>query len=241
MTPELLEHIESYLQDNLSELERDAFEQELKSNAALRQEVDDQRVILLAIQESSLRTSMDQMHEKLEAQNNGVTRLPDRRWIKYSIAASIAVLVGFVGIMLSRKQNPNDQLFAAHFTPDPGLPTTMSASNNYEFFNAMVSYKQGDYQKAIGVWETLLKEKPSNDTLNYFIGVAHLANDNEEEAISFLQWAAQHPESAFYKEVYHYLGLAHLKNGDKENALVTLKKSQLQKSEDLLKELLSEK
>jgi len=140
-----------------------------------------------------------------------------------------------------KSQERNQQLYATYFQPDPGLPTTMSSSTDFLFFEAMVFYKQGDYEKAITKWDPLLKEKPKNDTLNYFLGVAHLANENEDEAITFLQWASEHQQSRFLSDIYHYLGMAHLKQGDEERALIALRKSDLKKSKDLLEELTRKK
>ena len=101
----------------------------------------------------------------------------------------------------------------------------------------MVSYKQGAYAEAIAQWEPLLNEKPKNDTLNYFVGVAHLANNNESEAITFLQWATEKENSQFLSDAYYYLGLSYLKKGNKENAIHFFKLSKHKKSTALLSEL----
>jgi tetratricopeptide (TPR) repeat protein len=243
MSQEEFERIEKYLEGTLEGAPLVQFEKRLIEDAVLAANVEEQRILSNAIKEQNLRTRLDGFHDMLsenkEDSSNKVINL--NTYLRYAVAACVAFLLLWGGFRYfngtGSNQEQNEQLFATHFIPDPGLPTTMSASDNYEFFNAMVSYKQGDYQKAIEVWETLIKEKPRNDTLNYFIGVAHLANNNEGEAISYLQWAAEYPESVFSKEVYHYLGLAHLKNGDKETAATALEKSELKRSEELLKKL----
>lgn len=243
MTQEEFELIEKYLEGTIEGASLIQFEKRLTEDVVLASNVAQQRILKDAILEESLRAKLDGFHdvfsENEEVSSHKVISL--NTYVRYAVAACVAVLLFWGGFKFLNRtgsnQEQNEQLFAAHFTPDPGLPTTMSASDNYEFFNAMVSYKQGNYQKAIEVWQTLIKEKPSNDTLNYFIGVAHLANNNEVEAISFLQWAAEHPKSNFSEEIYHYLGLAHLKNGDKEIAIKALEKSNLKKSEELLEQL----
>ena len=158
--------------------------------------------------------------------------------MKYTAAACVAILIvlgGYTFLQGNSLSNKNEQLFATYFRPDPGLPTTMSVSDNFDFFDAMVSYKQGDYNKAITKWEVLLKEKPDNDTLNYFIGVAYLANGNEDQAITFLQWSSEHQESKFLKETYHYLGLANIKKGDLDKGKKNLELSDLPESKEVLK------
>ena len=113
----------------------------------------------------------------------------------------------------------------------------MSSNNNFEFYDAMVSYKQGDYTTAINKWEKLLQAKPSNDTLNYFIGVAHLANKNEVEAIPFLNVVTNYSNSAFLNESYYYLGLAYLKNNNVKLAKKNLNFSTVDNSKLILSKL----
>lgn len=245
MSQEEFENIEKYLNDSLEGSSLEQFKSRMAADPVFAKTVEKQRILQDAIQETSLRSALDGFHNTLmetESTSSGkvITFAP---WMRYAGAACIALLLAWGGFTYLNgnsggSQEKNEQLFAAHFTPDPGLPTTMSASDNYDFFNAMVSYKQGEYQKAISTWEVLLKEKPSNDTLNYFIGVAYLANNNEDEAISFLQWAAEYPESKFSKEVYHFLGLAYIKAGDENLAQVALQKSSLKESKALLEKLI---
>src|SRR5690606_36367030 len=102
------------------------------------------------------------------------------------IAATLAILVS-VGIWALLQKSPGEKLYRQYFTPDPGLPTVMGNTDNFTFNEAMVYYKQGDYGAAIAQWEGLLPQKRDNDTLNYFLGAAHLAHGNVPEAIPFLE------------------------------------------------------
>lgn len=150
------------------------------------------------------------------------------------VAAALIIAAGsfwFLG------GNSNDRLYAKYFSPDPGLPTTMSSNNNYEFNKAMVDYKQGKYNDALSIWKAQLEHKTNNDTLNYFIGSALLADNNDKEAISYFLRVTELEDNRFKAEAYHYLGLAYLKNNDKAAAINALKKSNLSTSKDLLEKL----
>lgn len=243
MSQEEFERIEKYLEGTLEGAPLIQFEKRLIKDAVLAANVEEQRILSNAIKEENLSARLDGFHEMLsenkEESSSKVINL--NTYLRYAVAACVAFLIFWGGVKYlngtGSNQEQNEQLFAAHFTPDPGLPTTMSASDNYEFFNAMVSYKQGEYQKAIEVWEILVKEKPRNDTLNYFLGVAHLANDNEDEAITFLQWASEHPKSVFSKETYYYLGLANVKKGNLLKGKEHLELSNLPESKKVLEQL----
>ena len=113
----------------------------------------------------------------------------------------------------------------------------MSSNSNYEFYDAMVNYKQGDYKTAIEKWNVLKTKTPNNDTLNYFLGVAHLANENEVNAISFLEKSIQNKTFPLVSDAYFYLGLAHLKEDNIELAKENFKQSTTENSKALLSEL----
>ncbi len=233
------DRIEKYILGQLETVEKEAFEARLQTSPELQELVEDHKVLLDAIEAQSLIENMEQIHQKVFANSSASEEkktysLWNMNWAKYGIAASIAALVLWGGYTLSRKQTTDEQLFASYFTPDPGLPTTMSSTDNFTFFEAMVSYKQGAYADAIAQWEPLLDKKPKNDTLNYFIGVAHLANNNESEAITFLQWATEKEHSQFLSDAYYYLGLSYLKKGNQESAIRFFTLSEHKKSKELL-------
>ena len=80
----------------------------------------------------------------------------------------------------------------------------------------MVHYKHKNYDLSIKKWSILSQKNPSNDTLNYFLGVAHMANKNMDKAIPYLEKTIKNtnPEFPFLKDAYYYLGLAYIKEGN---------------------------
>ncbi|MEM9681259.1 MAG: hypothetical protein AAF901_13130, partial [Bacteroidota bacterium] len=117
-------------------------------------------------------------------------------------------------------------------------PTVMSNGNHsYEFYDAMVNYKQGKYKLAIEKWEEQLNLKPQNDTLNYFIGMAYMAERKEALSIPFLSKVSKRSESTFKDETNYYLGLVYLKEGDIELAKKYLELSSTKNSRLILSEL----
>lgn len=236
ISQEEFERIERYLSQSMTKEEQHSFEEELKSNPTLQDEVANQKLYHEAIETQSLKEQLHQFHEEIfdkdnTSDNSKLISFPFRKMI------AAAVIVIALGSFWFFNNNSNEKLYAKHFSPDPGLPTTMSETANYEFYNGMVDYKQKNYKKAISKWETLLKEKPQNDTLNYFIGVAHLANKDEEKAIKYLNQVAQNTSGRFSNEAFYYLGLAHLKADNLELAKKNLTFSTLNNSKTILSKL----
>lgn len=239
ISEEVLETIERYLNGNLSSQELKDFNRLMNLDEDFRQQVEDVRTMLFGIEAQSLKEQLNEFHEELP-KTKIVKRSPEERvrFLKYSRIAAAAALVIALGSIWFFSTPHNEKLYAKYFTPDPGLPTTMSTTNNFDFYDAMVNYKHGDYQDAIAKWKVLSEKKPENDTINYFLGVAYLANKNATEAIPFLENAAEAPDSfTFLNDTYYYLGLAYLKEGNIELAKKNLSLSENKNAKEIVLKL----
>lgn len=232
------ELIEQYVLGTLHPDEVIEFEKRLINNLYLQQQVKEYRILIDGVEQQSLLNKLNDFHkeitpdktiDKKAVKKNSITR--------FSIAASLALIVALGGIWIYRTSNSNQKLYAKYFTPDPGLPTLMSIEDDFEFNEAMVNYKRGEYQMAIEKWEALLVEKPLNDTINYFLGVAYLAEKNQHKTIEFLTIVAGESKSIFFKDANFYLGLAYLRNKDIEKSIQSFKTSNNEKSQQILDNL----
>jgi tetratricopeptide (TPR) repeat protein len=165
------------------------------------------------------------------------TLSPGNSLMPYLIAASFLLLVALAGWWFIFQPSEHEKLFAKHFVADPGLITPMSAGNNFIFYDGMVNYKSGEYARAISKWENLLVGNPSNDTINYFIGVAYLAKNQPTQAIVYFEVVTGIPESAFIDETWFYLGLANLKKGYLHQAREAIKRSEIDEARVVLQDL----
>tara|TARA_R110002049_G_scaffold97098_3_gene236950 strand:- start:3660 stop:4391 length:732 start_codon:yes stop_codon:yes gene_type:complete len=236
ITQDLLETTERFYNSSMSIEERTAFENKLKSDDTFKSQVEDIKALLLGIETQSLKEQLDEFHKDipLTISKNTSSRRKALQRIKYAVAA--VVVIGLGSYWFFAKPS-NEKLYAKYFVADPGLPTTMSKTENYEFFDAMVNYKRGEYKMAIAKWEKIQEEERDNDTINYFIGVSHLADKNIEKAIPFLRKVANKTEGQFNNDAYFYLGLAYLKINDREAAITFLKLNNSEKGKELLDKL----
>ena len=235
ISPEQQEQFEQFLLDQMSSKERTAFEEQLKSDKILKAQFIEFREIFGFIEEQSLRNKMEEFHGMVKNEPKGSVSIKPRLYY-FQIAAGIAALVAVSAWFLFR-QTPNEKLFNKYFTPDPGLPTVMGTSDNYTFYEAMVDYKQGNYDTAIAKWQGLHQLQTSNDTLNYFLGTAFLSNGKAASAIPFLNNTVQNNQSVFYDDAAYYLALAYVKEGKTDQAINVLKSSKDERSKTLLQEL----
>lgn len=238
ISPKLLDTIERYLKNTMDTEERHVFEKKLKQDPTLQQQVKDFETILFGVRKAVFKTKAIDFHKELINKDSEIkadTKVFKLNFKYMSIAASIAILIG--GFWFFNKPKSNEALFNKYYIEDRGLETNMGESDNYTFDDAMVDYKQKKYNLAINKWSTLLKNKPENDTLNYFLGVAHLANKNENKAINYLKEATKTTESEFLNEAYFYLGLSYLKMDNTDLAIEYFEKSNSKTSKTIISEL----
>jgi tetratricopeptide (TPR) repeat protein len=238
ISPEQLETIERFLHNKMMPEERQVFIARLSSNELLKKNVDEMQLVLLGIEEASVKEKLVGFHNSLPksaAPKQAVVKaLRLKSWLA---AASVLLIVSVGSWLIFSNPGDNESLFKAYFHPDPGLVSTMSLSENYLFDRAMVDYKTGNFKAAIKTWDSLQRIQPANDTLNYFLGTASLSNNELDNAIRYLQNVAAMPASVFSKDANWYLGLAYLKKGDRKEAIYYIERSDHEDKAALLQRL----
>lgn len=232
ISQDLLETIERYYNDSIASGERVVFEKKLQNDPEFKTQVEDIKTLLLGIETQALKEQLNDFHKDIKKTEKN-TKV---RFLTFRKFAAAAIIIAF-GSFLFFNKPANEKLYAKYFKPDPGLPTTMSNTEDFKFYDAMVNYKRGDYTLAIEKWESLLSHKPQNDTLNYFVGVAYLADKNEKTSIPYLEKTVQQTNSVFKNEAFYYLGLAYLKVDNIQLAKENFIQSTINNSEDIISEL----
>lgn len=249
ISQEELEEIERFLNKELSEEDHSVFEEKMMIDNSFSEKVEEIRVLIQVVEEDGLSKQMEAIHKKNFASNNieveasnvatedKVVSINSNKSLyrKFAFAASIALLVGLGTYLFNNATSEHEQLFATHFTQDPGLVTPMSATDNYEFYRGMVDYKQEKYALAITRWQKLLIEKPTNDSLNYYIGVSKLTQGEVEKSLSYFEKIEA--KSFFYNDALLYLGLINLKQGNIESAKLYFEKNNSIKAKEILNQI----
>lgn len=207
------ETIEAYVLDRMSASERAAFEERMAADAELRKEVALQQEHIRAVELGGFQRLLQQAGQAHAAPAGG-GRGP-KLW-RY--AAMVAVILAAAAWWLARTP-VNEQLYAEHFRPDPGLPVAMGLTSDPVFADAMVSYKEGKYAEARAKWWPLLQQEPMNDTLRFYIASAWLNEGRAAEALPMLEGVAAEEASAFRDRARWYLFLARIRTGATGEAL----------------------
>jgi hypothetical protein len=216
---ENFDKIESYLLNRMDPDERAAFESEMQQNQSLRDEVEEMRSFILSVEYAGLKDSLksysierDAADTQGDSNTSGkIVPLFSRRIV--AIAASIAVII-VAGTMIYNSVYKTGSSLDHIFYPDPGLPTVMSETSEYNFYDAMVDYKMGKYELALEKWNK--HTGVGADTLAYYKAMAHLNLDNWQEAEGLL--LSLPAESAFSQKAKWYLVYSAVQQGDTSEA-----------------------
>ncbi len=230
--------IETYL--NLKETsEKEAFHKEKLSQIQnLEEKIEHVKKVAEEIEDSIRESKIKEFHNQLskDEENSNVkiiaTHKSNSKFIWYSIAAVMVVLIGIFWMM--NNSNTPEKIFAKNFKPDIGLPLKMGTTNSNGFYEGMVDYKQGNYKSAIYQWQVLWKANPANDTLNYFLGVANLAQGDAPKSLEYLENQEHFQLGIFKEDALYYAALAKIKEGKFEEAKVLLIKIPSKRNTKLL-------
>ena len=185
---ENFEQIERFLLGRMTPEERRAFEIQLSTDEDLRKEKEDLEIMIIGLESKGLK---DKLQGRKIGESTSIKEDKPTKTI-YLTLRNLSIAASFIGIIvcswyfLKPSADPYQELYASSFSPDPGLPTPMSETDNYTFYDAMVDYKMEKYELAISKWSQM-EGSIGSDTLNYYLGMAHLNNSNLGEAEAILK------------------------------------------------------
>ncbi len=204
------ETIEAYVLGKMDAAARERFELELARDSDLRAEMELQRENTLAVELAGITRTLQTVRSEYREEGPAASGRHWTSFLKY--AAMVAVLV-FGALWWFGGPAEHERLFAEYYVEDPGLPVPMSAVNDPLFQDAMVAYKLGDYEEARTKWGSLLQQEPANDTLQFYIANAYLAEGNAKAAMPLYQAVADRSASAFRAKARWNLFLTYLHEG----------------------------
>ena len=238
ISTEEFKEIERYLLKEMPEGELQLFTNKLDSDQELRDRVHTVRLIIVGIQEDKLAQELQRYHSVMKVSEETPQKKPVINLKFFLVAASILIMAAISIFLFLNNPDKGERLFTEYYKPDSGLISSMSSSDDYIFDRAMIDYKTGDYKAAIKSWDSLLTQKPGNDTLQFFLASAYLAMDKYEESITHFKEVTTRENSNFLEDANWYLDLVYLKTNQKDKAIPYIQKSAHPQKDELLEKLL---
>ena len=224
--------IQRFLDKQMTDQEINDFEQELKNNPELYDELllhnDVDSAIKDLIGENMFLKNLELAHqsymesiEKERSYKTPIFNINPKYLIRYA-AAAIVLIVLSVGVyyMISPKTNTADKLYLSYYTPYEVAGTNRSGNEGEESLQmkAMQKFEQKDYASAIKIFEEIKTNGTASLSSNFYKGIAYLEMNKPNEAIKSLQIVINNENNELIADAEWYLGLAYLKANDIANA-----------------------
>jgi len=243
-----IEIIEAYSEGKLSVQEKTDFEERLKSDNELAEELKLYNALIAGIRDKdtiSLKEKLKKLDKELDNKVSPKIISIHKNKIRYFYYAAAVFLILLIPLYFLINTNSNKNIAEKYYEKDKGLAVLMSDNNrNLKLDNAMNLYKQGNYKESLIIINELLQITPANDTINYYSGVLNYELHNNDKAIEDFKKTLSNNASAFKEKAEFRLALTYLLIDNTEKAkeifkIISESSSHLykEKSEEILNEL----
>ena len=225
------DELDRYLSDEMNAEERQAFEQQLDSDASLADDLALQRDAIEGIRldgSQNLKKQLQAIEAELATGNAAVENKKDntRRLISWvAIAASVLAVI-LVGYLFIPTATDPAALYVAYYQPYPNLinPAQRSAEITEEttLEQALRAYNNREYERALRLFEQ--GGVSSAPGYTFYHAASYLGQDQPQAAIPLLERVIRNEDSLFYGPGLWYLALAHLKENNPDAAVPLLEK-----------------
>ncbi len=218
---------ESYLKNELTEIEKIAFEEKLQSDADFKQEFEIYKALETSLSskfkneesEQELRktlTNLGTQFIKEEVSTKKKSKVISLfNYKKLMVAASIALLISF---FIFKNGNPVYSDFANH----TNLEFTVRGDNNQTITNAETAFNAKNYKTAFAQLTVLEAQFPNDIEIQLYKGICLLEMDKFSQAETIFETISR-GNSAFLTKATWYKALSYLKQEQFEACKNTLK------------------
>jgi tetratricopeptide (TPR) repeat protein len=246
-----LEQIELYLEGKLAGHELEEFEEELRTDQDLLNELENYKKAVEGIRilsRNQMKTKLKSIHHEVIGSNVRIAN-PSFKLIKIAaviIGVLILTLPSLYFFMHSQKTK-TERLFEENFSPYINITTQRGEIMSKDEMlqnTAMYYYNNREFDKALVNFDELIKTQVNPDpTLWFYYAITCLAAAQDEKAIRIFTKLTSDKNYLLFEQSQWYLALSYMKAKDKQKAIGVLKKISSQnghysiKAENLLTEL----
>jgi hypothetical protein len=227
--------IELYLSGKLENNALKGFEEEIQTDKNLKKRVNITKDVNERFDDAlfakNLGEMLQPMNEKYIDGNSPKSNLSKYKWIIVLIAilGSIGAWSLFNSNFSTKKQQPEQEIFAAYFEPYAPSIIDRSSATNENIKSILEKYEAENYGEIIPLIKALSKETDNNEW-NIILGISYLNTNNTDAAIRIFEDLTNN-ETYFIREIGQwYLALTYLKSDNSVGAKPLLEQLSNQKT-----------
>lgn len=223
-TQELFERIEAYIDGTLLDKELVDFENEIKANPELKEQIKIHKELKINLKDQKsidFRKKLINVSQELKKKKESKKSNSFSFW---KIAASIVVLVGLsTFVWLNNGINHEQDLFATYYVSYPigDIKRGSETNTNQDFKTIVLQYKAKEYQKVVAPLENLINQNPNDEVLKLCLGNSYINTNQFAKAESL--FANFSKNSKHYTDALWFLSLTYLKMEKTDKTIPLLK------------------
>ena len=241
MNEQYIDTIHRFLNNDMGDAEREAFEAEIRSNPALQHDVELEQLLLAGLEragEHKLRNTVGEVHQELKSTGFFDTAAhesrPPLRLVHSSktstmrrllaIAATLVLVAASIWFFTKNGASVDqDAIFANHFNPGEESARAKTIITTLESIGfgpltesdslrmALQAYEDGHYDEALTLLKDITAAHPDNDAALYYTGIIHMSQERYAKAVEILLPISRSETSEFRNDALWNLGLCYLK------------------------------
>lgn len=196
--------IQKYLQGTLSDTEEQLFQEYIENDPSFANDIPFYEGLNYAFAKADYEQTKAQLHSFYKEEKRS-------SWRKWSIAATVLVLIGLGSLWYVNAIDSSEKLYAQYFEPYKNVvqPIVRGEAVKTTRELAFKAYDEGNYKEAIIHLNALLNDTPKA-ILALYKANAQLQLDQTEAAIATLESQIKKTDTV-YAEAQWYLALSYLK------------------------------
>ena len=212
-----------YLAGELDAISAARFEEELKRNPLLREELNLYKEVDVALADKEImefRMQLRDMHKQLAPEIHFTAKPKFKRVSLVAVAASLAVVIGFSAINLFRYNN-SQSILDKYYQPYEITSTnrTVDSDADYTLRVALEKYQNREYREAVLLFEKVLENDSEQMGTLLYAGISYFEIEEYTKAGKSFSKVITQDDNLYIEQAKWFLGFCYLKTDDEEKAI----------------------
>ena len=215
--------ISKYLEGELDALTAFRFEEDLKNNPGLQEELNLHKKVDAALADTELmelRMQLREIHDQLAPDIYKSPKPQFKRITRIAVAASLALVLGLSTVNHFWLRS-SQKIVQKYYQPYEITSINRSGSiiEDRTLRSALELYQSQKYYEAVILFEKALESNPNKMTTQLYSGISYFEIAEYVKAMKSFSKVIEHNDNLYIEQAKWYLGLCYIKMEEKEKAI----------------------
>ena len=216
--------ISKYLEGQLDPLSAARFEEDLRNDPVLHNEMELYKEVDEALADTEMlnfRSQLKDLHEEITSEMERASAKPSRRLVRVAAAAGLLLLLALGTGNLLRQDGADQRLLNKYYEPYEMTMVNRSGDANVNLImnKALMHYENKEYKQAVVFFEQLLEKDPSEMATRLYSGISYFEIREYQKAGNSFARIIEHNDNLYIEQAEWYMGFCLIMKDEKEKAI----------------------